>query len=164
MINNVNNLQPLSDKSCLVLLLLLSLHVFPPAAVLPRALRRHHCVSGGAPVSFWSAAAGPKTSARRWRPKNSFSKGPDKIRSILKVFRRACLVIDRKLATKKYTPKMTLAARTQQIDGCGGAAWPTQGSRPTIMDFALAFEDFKLRRRGRRVHRRRHWLKFSNLS
>jgi len=57
-----------------------------------RDVSRRHCVGGGAPLNFGRRrlrAAGPKNrrgaAARRWRTK-FFSKIPEKIPSILKIF------------------------------------------------------------------------------
>src|SRR6218665_1394201 len=65
-----------------------------------RAVRRRHCVGGGARVNFGRRrrrATGPKKSAaaaaRRGRPKTDFSKIHEKFRSILKMFLGTFLVI-----------------------------------------------------------------------
>jgi len=88
-----------------------------------RALRRRHCVCGGALVNKSAAAA-----------KHFFSKGPEKNFVLSSKFSHDLfLIINRKLATKqkKYTAKMTSAA-LRQIIGGDGAARPAQGSRLTI--------------------------------
>src|SRR6218665_472496 len=51
-----------------------------------RAMRPRHCVGGGATVILGRRrAAGPKKSARRWRPKHFFQRFPKKFRSIFKI-------------------------------------------------------------------------------
>src|SRR6218665_1085248 len=69
--------RPVNTKSTLFYDSLIS-----PLGLRSRAVRRRHGVRGGAPVNFGRRrrrAAGPKNSAeaRRWRPKQLFSKIPE---------------------------------------------------------------------------------------
>ena len=97
-----------------------------------RAVRRRHCVGGGAPVNFgrrWRPATGPKKSAAaRWSP--IFSKDPQKFRSVLKNFwRPSFLVVHRKLPEKVHTRNAIGSAptnyRRRRADQQKSAAAPT---------------------------------------